>query len=373
MVAGGQGRGGQRRAGAEVVVAVLCRLADPAGYVPCEWDLAADDAGRRYWLDHFTTHSETTLDLARGRWGAERDFPDRLAGFRREFAELLERMRSEPGAFSPFTILTLDEHREVLLRKWGFDDPFADVKRLEDDAAIPLYTSVVADLAGHEGVELIEMLVRGIFAGNIFDLGSIATIEAYNRDGLDFYSTRASQPGRPWLHDGFDRLAERLLACADGGGYRQVLFFVDNAGADLLLGCLPMARQLAIWGVRVVLAANSRPSLNDVTEPELRRVLGELASLDPTLAELMAADRIAVVASGCEAPLIDLARVTDACNEAARDADLVILEGLGRSVESNFNVRFDCDCLKICLLKDREVAARIGGELFDCVCRFDVV
>jgi type II pantothenate kinase len=46
---------------------------------------------------------------------------------------------------------------------------------------------------------------------------------------------------------------------------------------------------------------------------------------------------------------------------------------MGRSVESNHEAKFDCDCLKIALLKDAAVAERIGGKIFDAVCRFEAV
>jgi uncharacterized protein with ATP-grasp and redox domains len=95
--------------------------------------------------------------------------------------------------------------------------------------------------------------------------------------------------------------------------------------------------------------------------------------VDGRLGELVAAGRMRVVASGGWAPLIDLSRVSEACDEAAREADLIILEGMGRSVESNCEAEFDCDCLKIALLKDAAVAERIGGKIFDAVCRFEVV
>lgn len=91
------------------------------------------------------------------------------------------------------------------------------------------------------------------------------------------------------------------------------------------------------------------------------------------MATLRSDDRIATVASGCGAPLIDLTDVSDACNDAARDADLIILEGMGRGIESNYHVRFTCDVLKIALLKDKQVAHRLGGDLYEQVCRFEQV
>ncbi len=345
-------------------MAVLCKLADPKGYVVSDWDLLADPIGRDYWIGHFTHHTETMLALAR-----EQGIPqEAMDGFRQDLLAELDFLRADPAYRGQLTVLDFDKCRERLLRKHGIADPYAMVKQRENDAAIPLFSEVLEELDAMAEAERIEALIRGIFAGNIFDLGSMATIADYHERGMDFHATRERQPDRPWLVDDFDALRDRLLA---GPAYRQVLFFVDNAGADLILGCVPLARHLARSGSRVMLAANSTPSLNDITWDELNDVLARVAALDAALAAYLEADRIATVPSGCGAPLIDLTDVSEACDEAARNADLIILEGMGRSVESNYHVRFTCDVLKVALLKDKMVAERLGGSLYDQICKFE--
>jgi type II pantothenate kinase len=56
--------------------------------------------------------------------------------------------------------------------------------------------------------------------------------------------------------------------------------------------------------------------------------------------------------------------------EAAAGADLVVLEGMGRSIETNLRARFSCDSLNIGMIKHPEVAQALGGRLYDCVCQF---
>ena len=77
-----------------------------------------------------------------------------------------------------------------------------------------------------------------------------------------------------------------------------------------------------------------------------------------------------VLSTGTGEPLIDLSAVSDELNQASTDADLVILEGMGRGVESNLNAAFSCDALNLAMLKDIAVAKRAGGQLYDVVCRF---
>ena len=81
--------------------------------------------------------------------------------------------------------------------------------------------------------------------------------------------------------------------------------------------------------------------------------------------------RPAVVASGSGTPLIDLADVSEALNAAAAGADVVYLEGMGRSVGSNDEARFAVDAVKMCMIKDQLAARRRGGKLFDTVLRFE--
>ena len=95
--------------------------------------------------------------------------------------------------------------------------------------------------------------------------------------------------------------------------------------------------------------------------------------MDEDLASYVRAGLFEVVSTGNDIPLIDLSEVSEELNEASKDADLVVLEGMGRSVESNLNTEFDVDAVQLCLLKDPAVAARVGGELFDCVCRYQPV
>jgi type II pantothenate kinase len=119
-----------------------------------------------------------------------------------------------------------------------------------------------------------------------------------------------------------------------------------------------------------VLAANESPALNDITIRELRPLLKRLESLDFRLSLLVSEGMIEVMSSGGDHPLIDLSRVSEECNTAAADSDLIVLEGMGRGVESNWRQQFKCDVWRVALLKDACVTRWLGAELFVPVCRF---
>jgi uncharacterized protein with ATP-grasp and redox domains len=152
----------------------------------------------------------------------------------------------------------------------------------------------------------------------------------------------------------------------NGTPYRKAVFFIDNAGSDFLLGALPMMRWLAMRGTQIVLAANERPTLNDMTIYDIRAWWPRILEVEPSLRDLP----ITAITTGTGEPLIDLAEISAELNEASADADLVILEGMGRGVESNLDAEFSCDAVNLAMLKDEIVAQRVNGKLFDCVCQF---
>ena len=376
---------------------VLPLLAQPAAYRPCIQDLLADGAEvRGYWLDLFEAHLETLASLPTGE-GHLRD-QGRWEVFRRGYLAELGELRRDPARRGRLNVLELTRFREEQFEAAGIGDPFAELKRRENALALRALPDVLRDVDAASPRRRLELLVRGLLAGNLFDMGSKAAVDAYQepaaevglsrRDGGAFLAMRDRLRPRPWPVDDLDAWLDRSVPVAGPGGmpkrsagmlprsetrcvYRQALLFVDNAGPDVILGAIPLARELARLGTRVVLAANSRPALNDVTAAELPAILGECAGRDATLAALVRDDLTAVVASGGDAPLIDLAELTPECCEAAAVSDLLILEGMGRAIESNFDARFTVDTLKIALIKDRMVARVLGVELFDPVFRFE--
>ena len=341
-------------------MAVLSLLAHPESYRAWEWDLARDPSARAYWVGLFRSHIHTIADRIRSESGAASD--GRVEAFLHDYLTGLSVLDSRPDAWGGLSILSLARYRQQVLRRHGFPDPFAAVKARETGAAIEMYPDVVAALEAMEPPARMDALARGIMAGNEFDLGCVATTAQYHASGHDFADALGRVPPRPWPEDDFDAWCGRILSARPA--YRHVLFFVDNAGADVVLGCIPLARELVTSGSRVTLAANSEPSLNDVTIDELNAALAAIGRVDERIRRAVAAGRIRTVASGCATPVIDLSDITDACNEASYDADLLILEGMGRAVETNRSARFTCDVLKIALIKDPFVAEKLGVPLF---------
>jgi type II pantothenate kinase len=348
----------------------FCLLADHAGYAVSDVDLLADAQQRDYWLKLFQEHFAKVLESARLSYGRTCGRQVELA--RKQFAAVIAGLRADPAGFAagPLGVVQLCRLREKALRDNALHDPFRHVKSRENRQATAAYPQVIRRLSAVAAEQRWERLIRGVFAGNIFDLGATATLEFADRT-VDFEQVLAQVKPRPWLIDDFDALAEVLpLAGDEPAPWAKAVVLVDNAGADFVLGVLPLARQLASHGTHVVLAANELPSLNDITADETAELVELLSAEDEQLAAYLNAGLFEVVSTGNDIPLIDLSNVSDELNQAAAGADLVVLEGMGRSVESNYHTQFAVDSLQVCLLKDPAVAARVKGQVFDCVCLY---
>ncbi|HVP11799.1 MAG TPA: ARMT1-like domain-containing protein [Phycisphaerae bacterium] len=344
-------------------------IADPARYRPCIQNLLTDgEEVREYWLKLFEAHLETLADLPMPGDGLLSDRPD-WDRFAADYLAGLAELRRDPARRGKLTVLELTIFREEQFAAHGFPDPFAELKRRENELALQSLGGVLRDIDATPPARRLEKLIRGLFAGNLFDMGSKAAVDAFGEGTFDFLAARDNIGPRHWPVDDLDAWQARLESAKPP--YRQALAFVDNCGPDVVLGVLPLARYLTGLGARVVLAANTQPALNDVTATELRALLATCARLDARLREYIWTHQITVVESGCAAPLIDLTDLSPECCDAAATSDLLILEGMGRAIESNYDARFTVDTVKLALIKDRMVASVLGVSLFDPIFRFD--
>lgn len=79
-----------------------------------------------------------------------------------------------------------------------------------------------------------------------------------------------------------------------------------------------------------------------------------------------------VVENGCGSPCIDFRQVSSDVATMADDTDLIVLEGMGRALHTNYNAKFKCDVLKLAMVKNQRLAEQIiKGSIYDCVCRFE--
>ncbi|KAL9243146.1 hypothetical protein vseg_017070 [Gypsophila vaccaria] len=373
-------------------------LADPKTYEPNTIDLS-DQGELEYWFTVLSEHLSDLVDKAVASEGGTDDAKRRGDAFARAFSAHLARLMEEPAAYGKLGLANLLELREECLREFQFTDAYRSIKQRENEASLAVLPDLLAELDSMSEDKRLFTLIEGVLAANIFDWGSRACVELYHKGTIiEIYRMSRKKMQRPWRVDDFDMFKERMLGCGTKKlpPHKRALLFVDNSGADVVLGMLPLARELLRRGTEVVLVANSLPALNDVTAMELPDIVAEAAKscdilrraaeaggllvdaminiqdgskeVSPSVPPLM------VVENGCGSPCIDLRQVSSELAAAAKDADLIILEGMGRAIHTNFNARFKCDALKLAMVKNQRLAEKLlHGNIYDCVCRFEPV
>ncbi|MBA0638097.1 hypothetical protein Godav_000004 [Gossypium davidsonii] len=372
---------------------------------------------KMYWFTVLSGHLPDLVDKvnkythyeAVASEGGTDDAKRRGDAFARAFSAHLARLMEEPAAYGKLGLANLLELREECLREFQFLDAYRSIKQRENEASLAVLPDLLLELDHMDEETRLLTLIEGVLAANIFDWGSRACVDLYHKGTIiEIYRMSRNKMQRPWrslldvnLHsvlqvDDFDLFKERMLG-SEGKKprpHKRALLFVDNSGADIVLGMLPLARELLRRGTEVVLVANSLPALNDVTAMELPDIVAEAAkhcdilrraaeaggllvdamnnnSLDGSRGNSSSVP-LMVVENGCGSPCIDLRQVSSELAAAAKHADLVILEGMGRALHTNFNARFKCEALKLAMVKNQRLAEKlIKGKIYDCVCRYE--
>uniref|UniRef100_A0AAX7TM46 4'-phosphopantetheine phosphatase n=1 Tax=Astatotilapia calliptera TaxID=8154 RepID=A0AAX7TM46_ASTCA len=318
-------------------------LQDPSSYIPDTVDLTEDALAREYWLYCF----EEALDgVVKRAVASQPDMPEaalRAEKFRQKYRHKLQTLRQQPFAYGSLTVRSLLDTREHCLNEFNFPDPYSKIKQRENDIALKYYQKAVKSLDELSWEEKQFALVQGVLAGNVFDWGAKAVSDVLESDP-EF---------------GFEE-AKRQLE--------------DNSGVDIILGVMPFVRELLSRGTEVVLASNSGPALNDVTNGELQILTERIAAMDPVIEAGLREDRLLLVQSGSSSPCLDLSRLDKVLAMVVRErqTDLVIIEGMGRAIHTNYYAMLSCESLKMAVIKNSWLADRLGGKLFSVVFKYEV-
>ncbi|KAF9671576.1 hypothetical protein SADUNF_Sadunf12G0061800 [Salix dunnii] len=422
---------------------VFPQLADPKMYEPNTIDLA-NHSELEYWFTVLSEHLPDLVDKAVASEGATDDSKRRGDAFARAFSahlasagslslhvlrllffiyqfDPLNRLMEEPAAYGKLGLANLLELREECLREFQFVDAYRSIKQrvykmrhiharvgnvkmliivimqlnndfLENEASLAVLPDLLVELDSMTEETRLLTLIEGVLAANIFDWGSRACVELYHKGTIiEIYRMSRNKMQRPWRVDDFDAFKERMLGSGDKKPHphKRALLFVDNSGADVILGMLPLARELLRRGTEESLPF----PLNDVTAMELPDIVAEAAKHCDILRRAAEAGGLLVdamintsdgskdnsssvplmvVENGCGSPCIDLRQVSSELAAAAKDADLIVLEGMGRALHTNFNARFKCEALKLAMVKNQRLAEKlIKGNIYDCVCRYE--
>ncbi|XP_061386997.1 4'-phosphopantetheine phosphatase [Musca vetustissima] len=345
-------------------------------YNPDTLDLNTDEEAARYWFPCF---QDMIKKFARQAENSQKSHDDtateRAQQFRETYLRKLEeyRCQTKENAENNKT-LGIRELLELIdkhLRLYGFPDPWLEQKKTENTAALELFAERIGEIdAIADSRQRWTELVKGVLAGNMFDWGAQAVTNIILNDktfGLHAALERIQK--RPWLMDDLDKWLERLH---NGGAiHKCAAVFVDNCGVDVVLGILPFARELLKRGTRVILCANNEPSLNDVTISELSTILDSCSCHCPTIKEARSSKLLTIQGTGQKGPCLDMRTLPqDLCN-ALNETDLLVIEGMGRALHTNLYASFNCDTLKLAVVKNKWLAQRLGGDTFSVICRYE--
>lgn len=146
--------------------------------------------------------------------------------------------------------------------------------------------------------------------------------------------------------------------------YKSICIFVDNSGFDAVLGILPLVIEfLKNEATKVIICSNSKPAINDITNAEMLLVIKKACLFNSTLKRAFTETKnLFLIETASASPCLDLSRISiDLADLIVRNkVDLVIIEGMGRAIHTNYSAKFSCDCLKIAVLKNRWLAERFG-------------
>jgi len=80
-----------------------------------------------------------------------------------------------------------------------------------------------------------------------------------------------------------------------------------------------------------------------------------------------------IAENGQGSPCLDLSRLDGALANLIKsmDVDLIVIEGMGRAIHTNYSTAFTCESLKTAVLKNHWLAKRFGGEMFSVVFRYE--
>lgn len=349
----------------DTVCPLLC---DPNCYTPDTIDLVNNDKERQYWFTCLQKMVEKFIDKA---GVLNPDYPEATDVAKKcfnSFAELIQQLQKDPNILNQLSIRTLLEFNEKTLRENNFKDAWQMQKQQETEAAfreLPYRLKHLDSLV--DAQERWLQIGSGMLAGNMFDWGAKAVTDILEiSDNFGLQQAMQLIQKRPWFKDDMNEWVQHVQRRP----YKLAVIFVDNAGMDFVLGALPFVRELLKDNTKVILSGNTLPALNDITHRELDDCLQRAKTHCPIIRTAIDQSRLIAMENGQRGPCLDLSNLDKDLCEAMIQADLIVLEGMGRAIHTNYNAKFKVDSLKIAVLKNEWLAHSLGAEQFSVVFRF---
>ncbi|EEC06708.1 pantothenate kinase, putative [Ixodes scapularis] len=339
-------------------------LEDPAKYLADTVDLTQDAEARTYWLQCFQDAIDKFVEVAVCSQPHKEDAPSRANQFKEKYLCRLQHLHEHPFAYGSLTVRSLLDMREHCLIEFDFPDPYFQ-NLCHGFPFSCLYCTKNADRSETWQVRicLVQMQFALLYCTQHFTCPRFSTDRIFGGEQFSRHCPR------PWLRDDLEPWVQRLR----GEPHRCAAIFVDNSGMDVVLGVLPFARELLQRGTKVLLCANTRPALNDVTFQELQILVQRASAICPRIGDALGRGQLLVLDSGQSSPCLDLSRINLEVAQKMHQlqTDLLVLEGMGRAVHTNLEARFSCESIKAAVIKNHWLAQRLGGAMFSVVFKYE--
>ena len=208
-------------------------LADAGSYRITDVDLRSDEGARQYWFKLFEDHFLQVLEFAKVAYG--RNMGKQILAAKLKFSQTIASLRENSNPSGQLGVMELCRLREDALRSNGIKDPFRHIKQRENRVAIDAYPDVVGGLSSLVADQRWLHLFKGVFAGNIFDLGSTVTM-GYADEQVDFEKVLSAVRPRPWRVDQYDALAKVLPGkLSEPMPWAKAVVFIDNACGPIFI------------------------------------------------------------------------------------------------------------------------------------------
>jgi uncharacterized protein with ATP-grasp and redox domains len=341
---------------------VFSKLISPNDYLPGLWDMVADIGARAYWLPALKKNSRHMLDSFIEKASPKMkpkcdDAHDQFCAFLDDFAKKLD-----PDG--PRTVNELVHRRQEIFTACGIPDPYKDLKSADNARALEMLReckeTVPPDIPDSKRLRWIVSLVM---AGNLLDMGSAEARRLHKEAKVTVLERTAEVAGKKWFRDDLKDFEAKIEAGPQGNGV--IVICIDNAGAEIVLGVTTFVKHLASKGYLPTIAANEVPALNDMTAAETLPLLDTIAETDYELKYLLNEGTLNVISSGSVTSGLNMLRVSPEFDKLAADAELLILFGQGRAVETNWSTQLSIPCARVATVKDPSVAGAVGCQVFD--------
>ncbi|KAL7032429.1 hypothetical protein ACKWTF_007315 [Chironomus riparius] len=343
-----------------------------------ESDLNKDEKAKSFWskqililIDNFVKQirsiEEETDDDNKDNKNHETK-EEKIIKFKTEYQAKVNKLMEDPTKF--LSIRQLLQLNEELLKKYEFGDIWRYHKLEENRKALSLLENRLQQVATNNTYSRFETLFYGLLSANIFDSGATAVQKILKENkNFNFGDAMLKVQKRPWLVDNFDSFMDVLLQ----GKIKCITFFADNCGIDLCLGVLPLIVEFLKLDIKVILCANSGPSLNDITINELINVIETAGEFCDLIKSSYENRNLILCENGQYGCCLNFLEINETLLDLmiSMEVDLIVIEGVGRSIHSNFNAKFKCQSLKLAVIKNNFLAEGLGGKIFDAICKFE--